>query len=81
MSHNPRRQFGNAQVALAVDATIKSNLFQILGIYRQGESATPAEQMAAADDIMSRLVAAIEDTFSPSIASYALSRQIGRAHV
>lgn len=64
--------------AQAISASISTLLFETLGIFRQGDSATAAEQMACADDLMNRLVSAIDTHFGPGIGSYAIARQNAR---
>lgn len=67
--------------AQAVTATIQSLLFENLSNFREGETATTAEQMAASDDLLQRLVAAIDTHFGESIGSYALARQTARRNM
>lgn len=65
----------------AIQATVNSLLFETLGVFRQGETATDAEKMAAADDLLSRVVQAIEIHFDPGKANYALGRIQARRYV
>lgn len=58
----------------AIQATVNSLLFETLGVFRQGETATDAEKMAAADDLLSRVVQSIETHFDSGKANYALGR-------
>ena len=67
--------------AQAVSASIQSLLFENLSNFREGETATTAEQMAAADDLMQRLISAVDTHFGESIGSYALARQTARRNM
>lgn len=58
----------------AIQASLSSLLFETLGVFRVGDTATQAEKMAAADDFLARTIQAIETQFDRGMVDYALAR-------
>lgn len=61
-----------------IQASVTSLLFETLGMYRQGEDATETEKMAAAGDLLAKVMAAIETHFDKGKANYALAHFMAR---
>lgn len=61
-----------------IQASVTSLLFETLGMYRQGEEATETEKMAAAGDLLAKVMTAIETQFDKGKANYALAHFMAR---